>query len=78
MPTYSVGELTIELRGREDGRHHLPHVHVIYGKKAQVLGLDGSEIIGNIPNKQLSKAKSWIEANRDMLEKEWRKYHVHD
>ena len=78
MPTYKVSGLIIELRGREDGRHHLPHVHVTYGNKAQVLGLDGEEIIGNIPNKQLLKAKSWIEDNREMLEEEWRKFHVRD
>lgn len=75
MPTYKVGELTIELRSREDGKHHLSHVHVKYGKKAQVLGLDGVEIVGNIPNKQLNKAKAWVKANKDTLEKEWRKYH---
>ena len=76
MPIYKMSGLIIELRSREDGRHHLPHVHVTYGKYAQVLGLDGSEIIGHIPNKQLAKAKDWIEDNKDMLENEWRKFHV--
>ena len=76
MPTYSVGELTIELRGREDERHHLPHVHVTYGNKAQVFDLNGNDLTGQIPKKQRNRAKEWIIANKDALEKEWRKFHV--
>ncbi|BAL84048.1 hypothetical protein SELR_23400 [Selenomonas ruminantium subsp. lactilytica TAM6421] len=78
MPTYSTAGITIELRSREDGRHHLPHVHVIYGKYAQVLDLDGNELAGRMPAKQLKRAKEWIADNKSLLEKEWRKFHVHD
>ncbi|WP_316632631.1 DUF4160 domain-containing protein [uncultured Flavobacterium sp.] len=65
--------LPLEFRMEPD-THKTPHLHISYGinKHAASYSLiDGKPIVGEIPSKYDKKAKTWIDANQQILMQIW-------
>ena len=59
------------IHSKENGKHHLPHIHVIYNEFEVVISLDGHVLEGTLPKKKLKIAKEIIEDNKQSLLLEW-------
>lgn len=56
---------------KENGKHHLPHIHVSYNEYEAVISLDGSVLHGDLPTKKLKIAKQIIEENKYSFLLKW-------
>ena len=55
MPTLSMFYgIIIRMQSEKGGKHHVPHIHCLYGDDEIVMSLDGEVLEGSIPaNKKL-------------------------
>ena len=52
--------------------HNPPRVHAQYDKYEVLISLkDFSIVAGNIPSKNMTKARKWVKSNKDYLLKYW-------
>lgn len=50
MPVLSMFYgIIIRMQSERGGKHHIPHIHVIYGDNESVFSLEGEQIDGEIP-----------------------------
>lgn len=56
---------------KENGKHHLPHIHVSYNEYEVVVSLDGNVLDGYLPNKKLKVVRQIIENNKESLLLKW-------
>jgi hypothetical protein len=63
--------IIIRMQSEKNGKHHVPHIHCIYGEFELVLGLDGTVIEGTMPKKQLKLIDAWVALHEDELNANW-------
>ena len=72
MPTLSMFYGIIVRMYRElGGKHHAPHIHVLYGEDEAIFDFEGNIIDGNIPRKQKQLAIAWILIHQEELQANW-------
>lgn len=72
MPTISMFYGIIVRMYRElGGRHHIPHIHVLYGENEAIFDFDGNIIDGSIPRKQQQLTIAWILIHQEELNANW-------
>lgn len=72
MPTISMFYGIIVRMYRElGGRHHIPHIHVLYGESEAIFDFDGNIIDGRIPRKQQQLTIAWILIHQEELNANW-------
>ncbi len=73
MPILSVFYgLIIRMQSEKSGKHHIPHIHCIYGDYEIVLDLDGNILEGEIPSNKLKLVEAWITIHHDELIANWK------
>ena len=45
--------IIIRMQSEKGGKHHVPHIHCVYGDQEAVLALDGTLIEGNLPSNKM-------------------------
>ncbi|MDD3164027.1 MAG: DUF4160 domain-containing protein [Sphaerochaetaceae bacterium] len=60
------------MQSEKNGKHHVPHVHCIYGENEIVIALNGDILEGNFPPKQLKLVQAWISLHEEELAANWR------
>lgn len=65
MPTLSMFYgIIIRMQSEKGGKHHVPHIHCLYGDDEIVMSLDGEVLEGSIPANKLKLIVAWISASR--------------
>lgn len=59
------------IHSKESGKHHLPHIHVVYNGNEASIALNGETLAGYLPKKKLKMAKEIIEVNKESFLQEW-------
>ena len=74
MPTISFFYgIIIQMFFYDNGRHHLPHIHVLYQDDEAVFSIESASIIeGQLPTKQRKMVEAWIEIHKEELLADWR------
>ena len=61
MPTLSMFYgIIIRMQSEKGGKHHVPHIHCLYGDDEIVMSLDGEVLEGSIPANKLKLIVAWI------------------
>ena len=63
--------IIIRMQSEKGGKHHVPHIHCIYGDQEAVLALDGTLIEGNLPSNKMKLVQAWISLHEDELKANW-------
>ena len=74
MPTISFFYgIIIQMFFYDTGRHHLPHIHVLYQDDEAVFSIEDASIIeGQLSNKQRKMVEAWIEIHKEELMADWK------
>ena len=73
MPVLSVFfGIIVRMQSERGGKHHLPHIHIIFSDNEAVFTLDGEQIEGEIPPNKKKLVEAWIEIHREDLEANWK------
>ncbi len=60
MPALSMFYgIIVRMQSEKGGKHNKPHIHALYGDDEIVVGIDGTVLEGDIPNKQLNHCVKW-------------------
>lgn len=54
---YTEKGMKFYIHSKESGKHHLPHIHVVYNGNEASISLDGEILVGYLPKKKLKKLK---------------------
>lgn len=74
MPELSrFNNIKIYMYFSDNDKHQKPHIHIKYGEKEMVLGIDGTKLSGHIPPKQLRKVRKWVKIHEEELYDTWNK-----
>lgn len=61
MPTLSMFYgIIIRMQSEKGGKHHVPHIHCLYGDDEIVMSLDGEVLEGSIPANKLKLIVAWF------------------
>ncbi len=63
--------IIIRMQSEKGGKHHVPHIHCVYGDQEAVLALDGTLIEGNLPSNKMKLVQAWISLHEDELQANW-------
>lgn len=63
--------IIVRMQSEKGGKHHVPHIHCIYGDQEAVLALDGTLIEGNLPSNKMKLVQAWISLHEDELKANW-------
>ena len=63
--------IIIRMQSEKGGKHHVPHIHCVYGDQEAVLTLDGTLIEGNLPSNKMKLVQAWISLHEDELQANW-------
>ena len=63
--------IIIRMQSEKGGKHHVPHIHCIYGDQEAVLALDGSIIEGSLPSNKMKLVQAWVSLHEDELKANW-------
>lgn len=73
MPTLSMFYgIIVRMQSEQGGKHHMPHIHAIYGDHEIVIALDGEVLEGSIPIKQRKMLEGWMAIHEDELMANWK------
>ena len=73
MPVLSMFYgIIIRMQSERGGKHHIPHIHVIYGDSESVFSLEGEQIDGEIPANKKKLVEAWIEIHKEDLQANWK------
>lgn len=73
MPTLSMFYgIIVRMQSEKGGRHHVPHIHCIYGNEEAVLNFTGDVLEGSLPVNKLKLVVAWISLHEDELHANWR------
>lgn len=73
MPVLSMFYgIIIKMQCEHGGKHHVPHIHVIYGEEESVFSLTGELLEGSIPQNKKKLVEAWIEIHKEDLNANWR------
>lgn len=73
MPTISTFYgVIVRMQSEKGGRHHVPHIHCIYGEYEGVYGLDGQLLEGELPLHKQKLVLAWICLHEDELRADWK------
>lgn len=64
--------IIIRMHNEKDTKHHMPHIHCIYGDDEIVLSLEGQPLEGNIPRNKMKLIEAWITLHHDELIANWK------
>ena len=64
--------IIIRMQSERGGKHHVPHIHVIYGDNESVFSLEGEQIDGEIPANKKKLVEAWIEIHKEDLQANWK------
>ena len=65
--------IVIKMIYSDDGQHHKPHFHAIYGEYEASIGVDGELLAGSLPVKQFKLVQAWAAIHEDELYEAWNK-----
>ena len=65
--------IVIKMIYSDDGQHHKPHFHAMYGEYEASIGVDGELLAGSLPVKQLKLVQAWAVIHEDELYAAWNK-----
>ena len=73
MPALSMFfGLIVYMYGKDNQRHHVPHIHVEYQDDEAVFSIpEGKVLEGKLPNKKIQLVKAWIIINQEDLMSNW-------
>ena len=60
------------MQSERGGKHHLPHIHCIFGDQEAVFDFDGNKLEGNLPVNKEKLVVAWISLHVDELNANWR------
>ena len=63
--------IIIRMQSEKGGKHHVPHIHCVYGDQEAVLALGGTLIEGNLPSNKMKLVQAWISLHEDELQANW-------
>lgn len=63
--------IVVQMFFREEGQHHLPHIHIMYNEYNSVYDFDGNKLEGEIPKKQAKLVEAWILLHNEELNSLW-------
>ena len=73
MPAISMFYgIVVRMQNERGVKHHIPHIHAIYGDDEIVVSLNGKVLEGNFPIKQKSILLAWIAIHEDELNANWK------
>ena len=73
MPVLSMFYgIIIRMQSERGGKHHIPHIHVIYDDSESVFSLEGEQIDGDIPANKKKLVEAWIEIHKEDLQANWK------
>ena len=74
MPALSMFYgLIVYMYGKDNQKHHLPHIHVEYQDEEAIFSIpDGELLEGTLPNKKINLVKAWITINQEDLMANWK------
>jgi len=72
MPTLSMFYgIIIRMQSERGGKHHIPHIHCLYGDSEVVVSLGGEVLEGSLPSKQMKLLLAWMVLHEDELVANW-------
>lgn len=72
MPVLSMFYGIIVRMYSESGeRHHVPHVHCVYGEYEATVDFEGNVLEGELPKAKLKLVEAWIEIHQEELQANW-------
>ena len=72
MPVLSMFYgIIVRMQSEKGGKHHVPHIHCIYGEHEAVLALDGTLLEGDLPSNKMKLVQAWISLHEDELKANW-------
>ncbi|MBR2836052.1 MAG: DUF4160 domain-containing protein [Coriobacteriales bacterium] len=63
--------IIIKMYYNDDGKHHKPHIHVLYGDDEAQIGLDGEILSGKLPTNKYKLVAAWLVLHEDELYAAW-------
>ena len=73
MPTLSMFYgIIVRMQSESGGRHHIPHIHCLYGDCEIVVSLNGEILEGEFPAKQWELLSAWIAIHEEELKANWK------
>ena len=73
MPTLSMFYgIIVRMQSERSSRHHMPHIHCLYGDYELVISLTGEVLEGHMPTRKLHLIKAWITLHEDELFANWK------
>lgn len=63
--------IVVQMFFQEEGKHHLPHIHVMYNEYNSVYDFNGNKLEGAIPKKQAKLVEAWILLHNEELNSLW-------
>ena len=73
MPTISMFYgIIIQMFSEKGSKHHLPHIHAIFGEYEIVITFDGTVLQGSLPSNKMKLLIAWMELHNDELHANWK------
>jgi len=63
--------IIIQMFFREKGKHHVPHIHVVYNEFDSVYDFEGNKLEGELPKRQAKLVEAWILLHAEELKSLW-------
>ena len=67
--------IIIRMFHNDNEKHHIPHIHAMYGEYNVSFDLEGNIIKGDFPKKQTKIVTAWIIIHKYELELLWKSIH---
>lgn len=63
--------IVVQMFFKEDGQHHMPHIHIMYNEYNSVYDFNANKLEGEIPKKQAKLVEAWITLHSEELYSLW-------
>lgn len=64
--------IIIHMQNERGGRHHVPHVHCLYGEIEAVYAIDGLLLEGEFPPNKHKLVLAWLSLHEEELRANWK------
>ncbi len=72
MPALSMFYgIVVRMQNEHGGKHHVPHLHAIFGENEVVMDFEGNILEGSLPSNKQKLLDAWIVLHKDELEANW-------
>ena len=73
MPVLSMFYgIIVRMQKENEGKHHVPHIHVLCADEEVVLDFDGNIIEGSLKSSKMKLVQAWIEIHKEELAANWK------